>query len=108
MKTRYKILIIIGVIFAIFIFSVGTIDYIYANTQKFKPVFEMVCPFITIPDDIEVDKVGFLVYYSNPIKQLEIIEYSILNTCAKIIEPHCPDLKLLKSLGLIDPTTICR
>lgn len=87
MKTRYIILIIIGVIFAICIIPIITINFIYANDNELTPVFEMLCPFVTIPNDFEVDKIGFPRLYSNSIKQLEMTEYSILNTCAKIKDP---------------------
>lgn len=87
MKTRYKILIIGIVIFAIYITSISTIDYVYANQKKLTPIFEAMCPFITIPDDFEANQFSLLVYYTGPIKQLGMIEYHILKTCANIADP---------------------
>jgi len=87
MKTRYKILLIIGIIFAIYVTSIITIDFIYANQNKFTPIFEMMCSFITIPDDFEANQIFFANYQSDPIEQLGMIEYGILDTCAKIKDP---------------------
>ena len=81
MKTSYKISIIIGIIIAIIFFSISMIDYVYGHTRDFESIIRLMCPLVPIPDDFEANKIFFLVYYTNPGKQLEMIWYDIQNTC---------------------------
>lgn len=88
MKSRYKILIIALIISLIYFLPIITIDYIYANTNDFNPIIEIMCPFIVIPDDFEPYLVFFLVILKDPIKQLDMIEYSIMSVCYEIEHPY--------------------
>ena len=62
-----------------------TIDYVYANTNtpQFVTVSKALCPYFPIPDDFVANQIFFAVYYTDPIKQLEMIHYNFYSVCYK-------------------------
>ncbi len=88
MKTRYKITIIILLVLGIMVSSIMMIDYVYANsnTSQFTAIAKVFCPYFSISEDF-VDGQPFLaIYYSDPIKQLDMIHYDFQSVCYKETE----------------------
>ncbi|AJM93097.1 hypothetical protein [Nitrosopumilus piranensis] len=94
MNTRYKITIIILLIIGIPVSSIITIDYVYANTDtpQFAVISKVFCPYFPIPDDFVANQIFFAVYYTDPIKQLDMIHYNFYSVCYKETEDPPIDL----------------